>query len=83
MFGEWLHLEPKTETRPLKMTLTGAPLTVAEASRTLTTQEQILITEKANPSTGQVIQYQEMRGGKHGVKIVIDEREEPKRKEMK
>ncbi len=81
MFGEWLHLEPKTETRPLKMTLTGAPLALAEAGRTVATQEKILVTEKPDPATGRMVQYQEMRGGKHGVKIVVDEREpEPKRK---
>jgi len=78
MFGEWLHLVPKTEARPLTMTLTGAPIAIVESGRTVARQEMIVIREKAD-ATGKMVQYQEMHGGKHGVKIVADERaSEPK-----
>ncbi|HXX92205.1 MAG TPA: hypothetical protein VEN81_01140, partial [Planctomycetota bacterium] len=74
MFGGWLHLVPKTETRPLQMTLTGEPLAVAENGRTVAIQERIILREVTDPS-GQVTQYTEMQGGKRGVRIVADERE--------
>jgi lipopolysaccharide export system protein LptA len=76
MFGEWLHLVPKTETRPLTMTLTGAPTAIVESGRTVARQETIVILEKAD-ATGKMVQYQEMHGGKHGLKIVAEERPSP------
>lgn len=74
LFGEWMTLEPKTETKGQKMTLTGSPLAIADMGRTIATQEKILVYERPDPVTGQPVQFQEMRGGKRGVRIVVDER---------
>jgi hypothetical protein len=74
LFGEWLTYLPATPTRSRTMTLTGSPLAVIDAGRRVATQEQILFYEKVDPDTGQTVQYQEMRGGKRGVRIVVDDR---------
>jgi lipopolysaccharide export system protein LptA len=74
LFGEWLYFKPKTETAPQTLTLTGSPLTIIDAGRKVATQEQVIIEEKIDPETGEKVQLQKMRGGKHGVRIVIDER---------
>ena len=48
----------------------------------MATTEKIIVSERKDPATGRMIQYQEMVGGRHGVRIVLDEREpEPKHRE--
>ena len=74
LLGEWLSYLPETATRPRTMTLTGSPLAAVDAGRRQSTQEQILFYEKVDPDTGEKVQYQEMRGGKRGLRILIDDR---------
>lgn len=64
LFGERMTYAPEKQT----MTLTGSPIAVAETGRTVATQEQIIVTDRDG------VKYQEMRGGKRGVKIIVDER---------
>jgi hypothetical protein len=74
LLGEWLDFKPKTETAPQTLTLTGAPWTTIDNGRTTATQEQVRVYEKLDPATGRTTTFQEMKGGKHGLTIVTDEK---------
>jgi hypothetical protein len=74
LLGEWLDFKPKTETAPQTLTLTGAPRTTIDNGRTIATQDQVRVYEKTDPVTGRTTTYQEMKGGKAGLTILMDEK---------